>query len=82
MASLRRYGGPSYRPSRNIEYFAVPSLCSLLPAPPSPPARDEKVLIDLSKDDSIYYCGIVLGGTEDDSSSFANTRNSDQVKKI
>ncbi|CAM9604592.1 unnamed protein product [Pylaiella littoralis] len=37
-----------------------------------------KVLIDLSKDDSIYYCGSVLGGSEDDSSSFANTRNANE----
>ncbi|CAM9833750.1 unnamed protein product [Ectocarpus sp. 4 AP-2014] len=37
-----------------------------------------KVLIDLAKDDSIYYCGTVLGGPDeyddDDSLAFASTR--------
>lgn len=38
----------------------------------------KKVLIDLSKDDSIYYCGIVLGGTDEDGPTLASTRSTDQ----
>lgn len=41
-----------------------------------------KVLIDLAKDDSIYYCGTVLGGPDEDdddhSHSLASNRNPDK----
>lgn len=40
-----------------------------------------KVLIDLAKDDSIYYCGIVLGGTNEDVTTLARTRSTDQQVK-
>eukprot|EP00903_Cladosiphon_okamuranus_P006121 g6025.t2 len=44
--------------------------------PPEEPRP--KVLIDLAKDDSIYYCGITLGGTNDDGSALESTRSVDQ----
>ncbi|CAM9992855.1 unnamed protein product, partial [Scytosiphon promiscuus] len=44
----------------------------ILPGEPRP-----KVLIDLSKDDSIYYCGKVLGGTDNGPSSWTSVRSFD-----
>lgn len=41
------------------------------------PFNRKKVLIDLSKDDSIYYCGLALGGTEDDGLAGTGTGSSD-----
>ncbi|CAM9491410.1 unnamed protein product [Ectocarpus sp. 12 AP-2014] len=50
---------------------------NIAPGEPRP-----KVLIDLAKDDSIYYCGTVLGGPDeyddDPSLAFASTRTPDK----
>eukprot|EP00752_Nemacystus_decipiens_P018067 g16199.t1 len=44
--------------------------------PPGEPRP--KVLIDLSNDDSIYYCGIVLGGTDETGPAVTSTHSTDQ----
>eukprot|EP00752_Nemacystus_decipiens_P007555 g6749.t1 len=63
--------------SASLQYYVL-ALRRQRPLKPIVVVTEDSVLIDLSNDDSIYYCGIVLGGTDETGPAVTSTHSTDQ----